>query len=145
MTFKGGLPPIRACTVKRARQRGDHHEGQGRDGIDADNQLDPVECSTKRRVEGAADRRGGAAADQHPQIVPAQLEAAADARGDPCAELGVARLQPDGGADPVRPGGLAGDDHAVAQRHSAAVKRVGFDRVDQIIRPEPAERQAEDA
>ena len=86
-------------------------------------------------MEGAADGPGRAAADQQAHVVAAQAEAAAEARRDGGADLGVAALQPDRGADAVRHHGLQHDQDAVVQRHAPAVQRVGLDRVDRAARP----------
>ena len=77
---------------ERAGQGRDDHEGQGGDGIDADDQLDAVEGAAERGIEGAADGRRRAAAHQHPQIIAAQPETAPEPGGDARAELGIARL-----------------------------------------------------
>ncbi len=44
--------------------------------------------------------------------------------------LGVARLHPHRGTEPVRQQGLRHDDQAVAPRDPAAMEGVGLDRVD---------------
>ncbi len=114
--------------------RGDRDRGKGGQRVGADDQLERVEGAGQGRVEGAADRPRRAAADQQAHVVAAQAEAAAEARGDGGADLGVAALQPDRGADAVRHHRLQHDDDAVVQRHAAAIQRIGLDRVDRAAR-----------
>ena len=76
----------------------------------------------RRSRPGCADRRG---AD----------ESAADARGDAARQLRVAGLKAHCGPDAARPDRLHRNDHAAGQRHTAAVQRIGFDRVDLPLRP----------
>ena len=71
--------------------------------------------------------------------------ARAEARGDAAAELGIAGLEPDRGADAARPDGLRGHDHAAAKRHAPAVQRIGLDRVDFPLRPPARDQPDRDA
>ncbi len=91
-------------------QRGDADRGEPGRGVAADDQLEGVERAGKRRAEGAGDRRGGAAADQEPQVVPSEMEHAADPGGHAAAELGVAGFEADRCADAARPDGLRRDN-----------------------------------
>ena len=109
---------------------GDRDRGEGAEGVGADHQFEGVECAGQRGVEGAGDGAGGAAANQQAQVVAPDAEHAAEARRHRRADLGIAGLQPDRGADAVRQDRLHHDDQAVVQRHAPAVQRVGLDRVD---------------
>ena len=113
-----------------AEQRRHADRGQRGDRIAADDQLEAVEGAAQRRAEGAGDGRGGAAADQDAHVAAAQAKRLADLGGDAAGELGIAGFQADRGADAARPHGLRRHDQAAAQRHAAAVQRIGFDRVD---------------
>lgn len=65
------------------------------------------------------------------------------AGGHAAAHLRVARLQPDRGAEPVRHHVLGRHDGAVAERHAAALERVGLDRVGRHLRAPALEAEVE--
>ena len=113
-----------------AAERRRHHRCDGRDRIDADDQLEPVERAGQRRAEGGGDRRCRAAADDEAQIGAAQAEPHADRRGDAARHLRIAGLEADGGAEAVGDDVLQPDAQAVLQRHASAMQRIGLDRVD---------------
>ncbi|MGY4425137.1 hypothetical protein ACVWY2_007586 [Bradyrhizobium sp. JR6.1] len=69
------------------------------------------------------------------------MKAAAQRGGQAARKLGVAGLEPDRAADAARPDRLQRHDHAAAERHPAAIKRVGLDRVDFPGRPNPEQQQ----
>ena len=114
--------------------RGDRDRGEGTEGVGADHQLERVESAGQRRIEGAGDGGGRAAADQQAQIVAPDAEHAAEARRQGRADLGVTGLQPHRGADAVRQDRLQHDDQAVVERHAPAIQCVGLDRVDRAPR-----------
>ena len=118
-----GLRLGRADDVGRADDglRGQSgHERGGEDGPDvgkrigADDELESVEGSCQRRAERRCDRPAGPAADEHAQILPAQVEIHSHARGDAGADLRVARLKADRGAATVGHDRLPGDEEAFA-------------------------------
>ena len=127
---------------KIAGHRGDADRRQAGRRIAADHQLKSIEGAGQRRAEGAGDRGRGAAADHDALIGAAQMKAAAERGGKPAGKLGIARFQPDRGADAAGPDRLQRHDHAAAKRHPAAMQRIGLDRVDFARRP-PAQQQQE--
>ena len=104
------------------RQRGDR--------IAADDQLEAVKGAAQGRAEGAGNGRGGAASDQDAHVAAAQAKGLPDLGSYAAGKLGIAGLQADRGADTARPHRLRRHDQAAAQRHAAAMQRIGLDRVD---------------
>ena len=125
---EGGLP--QSARDQRA------HEGRNRDGrerrdrVKADDQLEGISRGRERCVEGGRDRARGPATDEGAQVIAAQPEELAEARGDARADLGIAGLEPDGGTKAVRDHVLEGDDEAVCERQPSAMERIRLDRVD---------------
>jgi len=70
------------------------------------------------------------------------MERAADRGAEPAGKLCVAGFKPHRGTDAARPHRLQRDDHAAAERHPAAIERIGLDRVD-LARRTPAHQQQE--
>ena len=113
-------------------------------GVAALDQLEAVEGAGQRRVEGGGDRRRRARRHHHALVLAAQMEITPDHGEDAGAELAVAGLHADRGAAGVGHHGVAGEPHAVAQRHLAAVERVGLDRVDDVVGPDLAEGEGQE-
>ncbi len=143
--LESGRAAVQRLDHRDADDRGDHDGGQGAERVGADHQLEGVERAGQRGVERPRDRAGRAAPDQHAKIVPPHPEAAAEARGDGRADLRVARLQPDRGAEAVRHHRLQHHDQAVVERHPPAIERVRLDRVHRAARPESRDQQAQRA
>ncbi len=119
------------------------HADRGQAGrrIATDHKFESVERARQRRAERAGDRRRRAAADHDSLVVAAKVKAAAERCGEAAGELGIAGLEPDRAADAARPDRLQRHDHAAAERHPPAIKRVGFDRVDFAGRPDPEQQK----
>ena len=114
---------------RRGEGRGEYRNRVG-ERIGADDELERVKGAGQGRAERRRDRPSGAAADQHPEVLPAQARSHAQVRGDARADLRIAGLEPDRRAAAVRDQRLRSHEDAIAERHAAAAQRVGFDRID---------------
>jgi hypothetical protein len=125
-------PPVGRKNLRgQVADQGRHADRRQRcNRIAADDQLEAVKGAAQGRPESAGNGAGGAATDQHAHIGAAQTESLADLRGEAASELGIASFQADRSADAARPYGLRRHDQAAAERHTPAVQRIGFDRVD---------------
>ncbi len=113
----------------RGERGGENRAGVG-ERISADDQFRRIEGAGERRAKRRRDRPAGAATHQDAQVLAAQLQRQADARGDGGADLRIARFEPDRRAAAVGDHGLRGYERAFADRHAAAAQGVGFDRID---------------
>ena len=125
-------------------QRRDANRGQGLQRIGADNQLEGVEGSGQRGIEGRCDRAGGAATDEGADVVAAKAEPSAEPRRERGPELRLGRLEPYRSAKPAREQCHADQAQAVADRHPTAEQRVRLDRIDNLaLAPVPQQRSGE--
>ncbi len=108
-------------------------EAQGMGQIAAQDELEAIEQPGERRVVGGGDRRARAGGHENPAVGAAELEELRNRGEHACAELAVAGLHAEGRAGGVRDQGVEGEADAVHQRHPPAIKRVGLDRVDDVL------------
>ena len=134
----GEQPVGDGCRHDRAYRDG-HQRGNA---IGAEDRLERVESAGERRIESGGDRARRAAADQQAHIDAARAKPAAEQRSDHAAHLGIGGLQPDRSAKAVGNQRLQADVEASPRRQSAAMQRIGLDRVGEpaakpVLRPEP--------
>lgn len=124
------------CQLSRDEPRGDgaaddRHETGG--GVGAEHDFEGVEGAGQWCRKRGADCSCGATGHQKPHVVTAGGQPLADMRSEHRADLGIARLQPDRSAEPVRQESLDRDQQAAAKGDPATIERIGLDRVGELL------------
>ncbi|MHC2309207.1 hypothetical protein ACVIJ1_005677 [Bradyrhizobium elkanii] len=111
---------------------GDDGHESGR-GVGSQHDLEGIEGAGQRSRKRCADRPRRAAGHQQPHVVAAGGEALADMGAKHRADLRVSRFQSDRPTEPVGQQRLDRDQQAAAEGHPAAIERVGFDGVSELL------------
>ena len=109
----------------------DRHQSGG--GICAEHDFEGEEGAGERRGKRGADRSGRAAGHQQPHVAAARRQPLADMGTERRADLRIAGFQPDRSAKAVREQGLHRDQQAAAKGDAPAIKRIGLDRIGELL------------